>query len=263
MIKQTNMRTGKLLLLCIIVLLLGKVGVAQYTLSSFSNEGIRIDGKPIHPGEQKTSYPPQTVVEIRGQQYQCKILAKDGDPAWLSYCCNKRGIKTIKDAFSRKSKKHFADTTYHEKDGKPIDPRVSPLKGDDKADKNKLRWLFYKYLGDCPTQSGAREYDTIKGVFVTAEKLDSIGVSFHLKETRLIVENKGEKTLFFVPYLAFGENKIKRLNLEGAPKDKMEEWGIDIKGKKYAYVFWCTKWNEKWDCLDDEEIEINCYKVVF
>lgn len=257
------MRFSKLFLLCIAMILLGKVGIAQYKLDSFSNEGVRIDGKPIHPGEQKDSYPPQTVIEIRGQQYQCKVLADDGDPAWLSYCCTKNGKITIKQAFSGKTKKHFSDRNYHEEDRKPIDPRVSRLKGDDKSD----QFNFYEYLGKQPTQSGAHKFDTIKEMFETTEQLESLGVSIRVEGTHLIAENHNRDVLYFVTYIPFGEDRIERLNLVGVPKGEKEELGIYKMGqKKYAYVFWCEKWDERWDCLgedEDAEVYIKCYKVVF
>lgn len=255
------MRFSKLFLLCISMILLGKVGVAQYKLDSFSNEGIRIDGKPIHPGEQKDSYPPKTVIEIKGQQYQCKVLADDGDPAWLSYCCTKKGQITLKQAFSGKTKRHFSDKNYHEEDRRPIVSRVSKLKSDGKSD----QFSFYEYLGQQPTQSGTQKFDTIKGLFETPEKLDSLGVSIRVEGSRLIAENRDRNVLYFVTYIPFGEDRIERLDLVGVPKGKMEELGIYKKGqKKYAYVFWCEKWDERWDCLDeDKDAFIKCYKVVF
>jgi hypothetical protein len=227
----------------------------KYKLVEFSNEGVRLNGKAIHPQVGKPIIcSPSDVLEFRDGFSDCKIepINNIGE-VWVGLCCCKEGERSlsIKKAF-RVKQRHL---DRHKETGEPINTTVMF-----NSDMSKQK-LFYRCLGDHPTIDSIGKYESN-----TIYDTDTTRVSFReelvLGSKHLVAKNKGEEVLFAVTYVLEGYT-IRRLGLVEIPPKREEELGVTNDLNGVFYVFYSNDSDPVWDCLslDDKSI-IKCRKII-
>ena len=219
-------------------IIIGIKGYGQtYTLDFLPNEGVRINGVPIHRDTQKT-YNNSDIIEVSDAVY-CEVSREgvDGDSRYVSSCCTKKG-KKMKDIFNLGQTIHIQFN--HKKNKEPYVQIEVTTKA------NTTVRDIYQYFGFRPEPSDAffEQFDKLDDLF----KPDTNAV-LELRDDCLYFKNQGEK-VYVVAYVLDGEQEIKRLPLTRIDKGQEKKLGKIEKYQKEAFVFYCGDRDEYWDCLD-------------
>lgn len=228
------------LLMIIHAFIIGTKGYGQtYFLRHLPNEGVRINGVPIHNNKDaQRSYSNLDIIEVSDAVY-CEILKEgvDGDLHYVSRCCTKKG-KKMEDVFNFVQRFHIK--LKHKRNKEPyIQTEVTTKAITTVRD-------LYQYFGFRPKPSDAffEQIDKLKELKVPDED-----VLIELRDNCLFFMNQGEK-LYVVAYISDGKQEVKRLPLTRIDKGQEKKLGAIEKNQKEVFVFYCGDRDEYWDCLD-------------
>lgn len=227
----------------------------KYRLSYIPNEGVRINGKAIHPGgENNQSYTYDDIIEI-AEWIDCFVFPIDSeeDGEWVSACCCERdGIKIGEVFSSRKSLHRYRKHKKIEGKRKPLTQQTVLFKGGEKQKE------FYACLGNRPTRNDLARFDAVNGIYETTSSLE-----LSIINDTLFGINNSNHEWYVVTYITQGEQDIVRLPTMAVIEPGGAKGMICKVNRFYhdALVFFCEEKNERWDCLDYQKT-IKCKKVV-